>query len=278
MPITVLMVTLYILYCIRIGTKPCKYFQLNSKYFDQSAGIFSKLKIDELIPSEWRLHQRQDDEQYFPENYPVFLKPEWGQNARGIFRADNKDDLQRIRKDIEGSSVRYLLQEGAQEKYEFELFAIRHHSNREDFSVMTLTQAINESERFPINSIYNDSTRYEEITDTLSPQQSRALQQIIMRLGDFRISRTSIRADSIEDLCEGRFHIIEINLFLPMPINLLDIRRTPAQIFSTVRGYMWSLAMSTKFRDKSLKTLPVFTKIMMYNRESHFINFIRSRI
>ena len=278
MPITVLMVTLYILYCIRIGTKPCKYFQLNSKYFDQRVGIFSKLKIDELIPAEWKLYQQQDHKDYFPENYPVFLKPEWGQNARGIFRADNIEDLNRIRVETRDSKVRYLLQEGAVEKFEFELFAIRHHSNRNEFSVLTLTQAVNESERFPINSIYNDRTRYEEITDTLTPEQIRSLQEIIVRLGDFRISRTSIRADSIEELCEGQFHIIEINLFLPMPINLLDIRRTPIQIFTTVRQYMWALAMSTKFRDKTLKTLPVFTKIMMYNRTNPFINFVRSRI
>ena len=94
------MVIIYILDCIRIGTKPCKYFQLNSAAFDREQGIFSKLAIDQRIPPEWRLHQQYEDGKTVPETWPVFVKPEWGQNAAGVKRADNPAQLEQIRREI----------------------------------------------------------------------------------------------------------------------------------------------------------------------------------
>lgn len=76
----------------------------------------------------------------------------------------------------------------------------------------------------------------------------------------------------------GRFHVIEVNLFLPMPINMLDRRYGLKQIFDMIRRYMMSLARITKARDKSLPEKPVFTKIMLYNRESRLLNFLRAKI
>ena len=96
MKVTSVMVSVYILFCIRIATRPCKYFQLNASFFDREAGIFSKAGINELIPAQWRLAQWYDDGARMPEGYPVFVKPEWSQNARGVHRADNADELRRI--------------------------------------------------------------------------------------------------------------------------------------------------------------------------------------
>jgi hypothetical protein len=94
----------------------------------------------------------------------------------------------------------------------------------------------------------------------------------------FNISRVGLRADSVEAMLAGRFHVIEINLFIPMPINMLDARYHFADLWKQSRSYMMALARVTKTRNKALKEKPVFTKHMLYNRTSPFLNYIRDRI
>ena len=38
----------------------------------------------------------------------------------------------------------------------------------------------------------------------------------------FKIARTSLSADSMYDLLKGVFQIIEINIYVPFPLNLLE--------------------------------------------------------
>ncbi len=278
MKITFALIITYILNCIRIGTKPCKYFQLNSPWFDREKGLFSKLAIDESIPAEWRLEQTYEDTGNVPESWPVFVKPEWGQNAAGIQRANNEHELNRIRRSITASNVRYLVQQGAPEKREFEVFALRHHLDRHRFAVFSVTEAVNDAESNPINGVYNPNTRYRDITDHFGPEQCNQLWKMINRTGEFNISRTSFRANSEKDLLAGRCHIIEINLFLPMPIHMLDPRYGWHENFAMVRRYMVCLALITRVRDKSLEEKPVFSKIMLYNRSSKFANYLRAKL
>lgn len=273
-----LMVSTYITCCVLIATKPCKYFQLNSPSFDSAAGIFSKLRIDELIPPPWRLEQWHDDGVRMPESYPVFVKPEWSQNAKGIFRADSPAQLQQIRANIQGMQFRYLLQAGAQETNEYEVFSMQQHRDKSRYQVLTVTQACNPNETNPINSIYNENTEYVEITESFSVAQRDAIWALVRRIGSFPISRVSVRANSTEDLLLGKFHIIEVNLFLPMPINMLDRRHTPRSIFVLVMTYMLHLARITKTRDQTLPTKPVFIKSMLYNRRSALLNFWRRHL
>ena len=275
MRITVLMVITYITDCIIIRTKPCKYFQLNSPYFDRSEGVFSKIETDRLIPDCWQLSQRYDDGLYFPQQYPVFVKPEWGQNARGIFRADDPASLTKIRQITSLAPTRYLIQQGAEEQREFEIFSILHHADKNKFAEFTVTEVTNTAESNPINSIYNSNTAYKEITDQFSNQQIQTLWNQTCQIGQFGISRVSIRADSIDKMLKGKFHIIEVNLFAPMPINMLDPKYRITDLWRMIRRYMLSLARITKYRDKSLKEKPVFTKIMLYNRKSRLLNSIR---
>ena len=264
--------------CVLMGAKPCKYFQLNSPVFDASEGIFSKLDIDRLIPQKWRLTQCYDDGVSLPSRFPVFVKPEWGQNSNGIHRADDEATLQEVRGKIQSSRIKYLIQEAATEKVEFEIFSILHHQDKDQFAQLTITQAFNDDELYPVNSVYNSSTIYRDITEQFSGQQKQKLWQLLGEIERFPISRVGIRADSVEDMLAGKFHVIEINLFIPMPINLLDPRYGFFELWKLGRGYMMSLARITKARDKSLPEKPVFTKQMLYNRRSPFLNYIRERI
>lgn len=275
-----LMVSAYILFCVRFATRPCKYFQLNARFYNREVGVFSKLDIDQLIPAEWKLAQFADDGAHEPRRYPVFIKPEWSQNARGVCRADNAGELQRIRANIRASqsTVKYLLQEAATEKREYEIFSIRAHDDPQRYAVLTVTEARNEHETHPVNSVYNRNTRYVELTDSFTAAQLQQLWNIARRIGDFAISRVSVRADSVDDLLRGKLHVIEVNLFLPMPINLLDARCSTMTVCKLAIIYMRHLALATKHRPRESEVKPVFIKTMLYNRRSRWLNRLRARL
>lgn len=270
------MVIAYIFDCICVATKPCKYFQLNSRFFDNKKGIFSKLQIDDLIPQAWRLAQRYEDGSFMPKRYPVFVKPEWSQNAKGIYRANNAEELREIRQEIKESRINYLLQEGAVEANEYEIFSVQEptDSSAHRYAILTVTEVRNQNETNPINSIHNPNTNYVEITEQFSDAQLEKLWAMIRDIGDFKISRLSVRADSLEDLLCGKFHVIEINLFLPMPIHLLDARYSARDIYQFVTRCMMTLALLTKYRDQQLTTKSVFIKSMLYNRPGKLSNLL----
>jgi len=136
-----------ILYSIRYGANPWRYFQLNAPWFNRDKNIFSKLDIDTHIPKRWRLPQQAITEQYKPESFPVFLKPEWGQNSHGIFRVDSMADWHRIKTTL-NSGFSYIVQQAASGKSEFEVFYVRDAKNLRDYVSMiekTPTQAYNMS-------------------------------------------------------------------------------------------------------------------------------------
>jgi len=266
MHITVVMVLTYIVCCVRIGTAPWRYFQLNARYFSDADGIFSKLSIDQLIPARWRLPQQLDSDELEPASYPVFLKPEWGQNAHGIHRADTPDDLARIRATLADEPKRYLLQEAAPGALEFEIFGIDADRSDGMHDVLTVTEAVNDSEQFPINSKYNRHTRYIEITPEFSEDERQQLAGFLGQIGRFGISRMSVRADSRQALLAGQFKVIEINLFLPMPINLLDERYTQWQRWRFIRQAMMALAQSTRLIQPVARERAIFTRMMLYGR------------
>jgi len=248
MHITIILILTYIACCFRVGAAPWKYWQLNARYFSKDQGIFSKLSIDKLIPEKWRLSQTPDDSTINPTHYPVFLKPEWGQNANGIFRADDIQNLQSHRQTIQTleGDQQYILQEGAPGAREFEIFSIDESKQDQQHDVVTITEAVNDSEDYPINSKNNKNTRYVDITDSFSTADLAVLGQHLDEIGDFAISRMSVRSDSLDALLTGNFHVIEVNLFLPMPINLLDESYSWQLRLQFIGRAMMSLARATK--------------------------------
>ncbi|ASJ71715.1 hypothetical protein [Granulosicoccus antarcticus] len=268
MHITIIMVVTYILSCLRIGAAPWHYWQMNARYFSTEHGIFSKLSIDSLIPDRWRLPQSIDSETLTPSTFPVFFKPEWGQNAHGIHRVDDYEQLISLRAALSNEPQRYLVQQAATGKREYEIFSID--ANRTDgtHDVMTVTEAVNEREQFPINSKNNHHTQYVDITSQFSPEAQTTLANFLSQIGEFGICRMSARADSNEELVAGNFHVIEINLFLPMPINLLDKSFSWAERWRFIRSSMMSLARATKMIKPVENPQPIFARMMLYGRNS----------
>jgi hypothetical protein len=219
-----MLVVQYLYACLRYRVAPWNFFQLNSNYFNEAKGIFSKLEMDKHIPGQWRLPQYYFDREVMPECYPVFLKPEWGQNSIGIVRADNASEYlafdRHVRK--EKKAMPYIVQQTASGRMEFEIYYLRSPELPDDFAVFSITRVVNTSRvRYPINSIHNPDTAYLDITPAFSAEELRDVWNYLKIIGNFRMARICLKADSKEDLLRGTFQIVEINLFLPMPLVLL---------------------------------------------------------
>jgi hypothetical protein len=221
------MIFWFIYYCLKHKVNPWWFFQLNAGYFNRDKGIYSKYDINLLIPHEWRLNQNFDNISLVPVDYPVFVKPEWGQNSYGIYRADSESHLSQVRDAIAKRDLSYLVQEAAKEPREFEIFYIRRADSPNDFAVLSITEVKNRNEnRFPINGVHNSDTYYRDRTMDFTAEEIAGIWQNLRKIGQFRVARVGLKANSEVDLLQGLFHIVEINLFTPMPLNLLDPAKT----------------------------------------------------
>ena len=180
----------------------------------------------------------------------------------------------RLRTRLRAEPQRYLLQEAAPGSREFEIFSIDARGDGQRVSateldaadIITVTEAVNRREAFPINSKYNHDTRYVDVSASFTPAELGTLAAYLREIGHFGIARMSVRADSREAMLAGRFHVIEINLFLPMPINLLDARYTWQEKWRFIRTAMMSLALATRAITPVARPPAVFTRMMMYGR------------
>ena len=211
-----------ILCCIKRGTNPWYYFQLNANWFNSDKGIFSKLEIDHYIPEQWRLTQYALDKNSKNESFPIFLKPEWGQNSNGIIKVDDAAGWSSAMTTID-HSLSYIVQTAATGTLEYEIFYVRDADDLSRFVMLSITRANNsENTEYPINSINNSNTVYSDCSKEFNEQQQEQLWSMLGSIGEFRIARACCRCDSKESSLAGDFQIVEINLFVPMPLKLMD--------------------------------------------------------
>jgi len=253
-----------------LRAKPWRYFQLNADYFNKKKGLYSKQDINDLIPEQWQLPQWIDRPDVTPDAYPVFIKPEWGQNSKGILRADNAAELNEIRAQRDDTShVQYLVQEAATGKIEYEIFAIPCDSSADRYAMLSVTQVVNHGQDdYPINGIYNKQTEYVDITAQLNKDNLDQLWGYLKAVGRFRISRFGVRADSVEKLLQGDFKVIEINLFLPMPLVLLTSNTGTRDRFKAALKCTWLLAKITKTIPNIDKEPVIFFKKLAFIRRT----------
>lgn len=229
----------FITAAIRHRVVPWRFFQMNCEYFNEEKGLFSKLDIDKVIPSRWRLPQQLDDGISQPFPFPCFVKPEWGQNSHAVFRADSADMLHEIRKMNTAIDVPFMLQEAALGRREFEVFYIRATNSPGLPAILTITETLNHSgEALPINSVLNPHSEYRERTADFSTKERGQIWDILGNIGRFRMARVGLRADNLHDIADGSFQIIEINIFLPMPLSLLDTSKSWPEKYHFIKNSM----------------------------------------
>lgn len=218
-----LLIISFIRAAFRHRVHPYRFFQLNGEYFNEKRGLFSKLEMDSLIPDRYRLAQELDDGISEPTEFPIFIKPEWGQNSHGITRVDSMTQLVKIRRRNSRRKTRFLIQEVAEGSRELEIFYIRSAGRPADCAVLSITETLNDSgEPHPVNGIYNPHCSYHDLTGSLHQQELNIIWDRIKQIGRFRIARIGLRTDGIGEMLEGKFKIVEMNIFLPMPLMLLD--------------------------------------------------------
>ena len=245
--IRTLLVFWFIAYCLRIRTGPWRFFRLNADYFNVEKGIYSKFDMDRYIPKRWRLKQQLFNESVVPNSFPVFVKPEWGQNSYGIQRVDSPESFKELTPRLTAGKTRFLVQEAAKEGREFEIFYLRSAKNSDDYSILSITEVLNTGdEEFPINSIHNPESRYVDRTHEFSEEDRQLIWSYIKTIGCFRIARCGLRANTISEMLSGKFHVIEINLFLPMPLYLCDEKVGFMDKYRFIKKSMWYSAQLVK--------------------------------
>lgn len=263
----------YILYCIRFGVAPWRYFQLNAPYFNQQRNLFSKLDVDKRIPKQWLLEQFMDLGHREPTQYPVFIKPEWGQNSQGVERIDNSWQLDRLRAQRTARHPFYLIQQAALGKREFELFMIPHQDNLQQYSLLSVTETCNRGpEELPVNGIYNKDTYYQDCSSRLTAEQLAKIWGYLKQMGDYRIARYGVRADSLEALIAGRFQVVEINIYVPMPLLLLVDEVKLSKKLSFIRKAMKQLVLVTQTIPAAQQKKSVFFKKLSISKRLKSIN------
>lgn len=240
---------------------------MNSDYFNENKGIFSKLEMDDLIPSKWRLRQEPYDQKRLPVAFPVFAKPEWGQNAMGIVRLHNASEFMEFGRRARRAAVPYIVQQAAAGRREFEVYYLRSPERPDEQGAFFVTQVINRARTaLPINSVHNPDTSYRDITTTFAQDQLKALWEQVKTIGRFRMARLCLKANSRRDLLQGHFQVVEINLFLPMPLVLLADNVQPGRKIALARQLMGTVARLVATIPKGKKKSIFFPKLVAHYR------------
>lgn len=251
----------------RCGAAPWNFFQLNSEYFNKDKGIFSKLDLDSLIPEQWRLQQNPYDPERIPVDYPVFVKPEWGQNALGIARLGNDKEFLDFAPRARRATVPYIVQQAAGGSREFEVYYLRSPDRPNESEAFFITEVINRQRTLhPINSVHNPDTSYLDITSTFGKGQLQSLWSLVGGIGRFKMARLCLKANSPGDLLAGKFQVVEMNLFLPMPLVLLAENVDPADKAALVHQLMDTVARLVGTLPKRKKKSIFFRKLLAHLR------------
>ena len=104
--------------------------------------------------------------------------------------------------------------------------------------------------------------RYKDRSTEFTSDEIKTLKSHLQQLPHFKIARIAVKTDSRETLISGNFNIIEINLFAPMPIHLLDKNHNNAYKNKFIFNSMKKLAIiSAKASKKDFKPF-LFYKIV----------------
>lgn len=220
-----------------------------------------------MIPEKWRLRQKPYDDKRVPDGFPVFAKPEWGQNSMGIVRLENARQFQDFAPRARRSAVPYIVQQAAQGRREFEVYYLRSPEHADDCDAFFVTETVNRSGTdHPINSVNNPDTFYRDITATFTARQRQKLWELVRTIGRFRMARLCLKASSHHELLKGRFKVVEMNLFLPMPLVLLADNVGAGNKLQLVRQLTDTIARLVAGLPKGRRKAIFFRKVLAHYR------------
>jgi hypothetical protein len=255
----------YLWACLKYRVNPWNYFAINHRQFNWQKKIFSKLEIDRHIPERYRLTQFYYHPDTLPGQYPVFLKPEWGQNSNGVARIPAEKAYKRFCTRAFKSPMPYIVQEAGRGAFEYEIYYLRDHKQPDQAAFLSVTQTMNPCDPVhPVNSIYNQCTAYKNISQTLSAEQAEGIWSHVKKSGRFPLARMGVKADSVEDLAAGHFKVIEINLFLPMPLVLFSCNTGLLEKYRIIRQTMDIAARLAKQVPKNRSGFKIFFQKMLH--------------
>ena len=250
----------FLLACLRNKVLPWRFFQLNKRFFSEEKGMYSKHIINEMIPVQWKLKSLEslDISAMKKMNFPIFIKPEWGQNAAGVICIPERSQVDDILQTRHFDDYYYIVQESANMQYEYDIFYIRSAENNNEYSIFTITQLCNLEEKNPINSIHNKNTSFKDITHSFNKKQKDIIWKYMEGIASFSIAKIGIMTNSSQDLLKGKFKVIEINLFTPLPLNILDTKYSKKEVTEFIKETAECLSLIVKKIPKNQSSKNIF--------------------
>ncbi len=263
----------YMWECFIYRADPWNYFVLNSHYFNKKKGVFSKLEMDTVIPEKHKLKQYYYNPARLPVSFPVFIKPEWGQNSNGIVIVHDEKEYKKFKKTAAASDMPFIVQEAAPEQKEFEIYYLRSPENIDKYSFLSITHVTNTcTAPNPVNSIHNPCTDYVDITHSFSEKELQIIWFFLKKIGKFPMARVGLKANDIKDILKEKFHIVEINLFLPMPLVLLSVNINLREKNNIIKTTMSTAAKLVKKIPENRTGKKIFLSQLKAHYNSHEID------
>jgi hypothetical protein len=190
---------------------------LNYKHLQIKKGIYSKHKLNQLIPKKNKLiSQKLSEFQTKPKiKYPIILKPDWGESSLSIFKINSNKELKEIIKQKEIRIDNYFIQEFDNSNIEYDIIFIKNiKTNQLEISEITTVSTKNKDK---ITGINNNSI-YKTISNKFTPLElNQILQNLSWLKNKFNIGKITLKANSHQDLILNLSKVIEINILFPLP-------------------------------------------------------------
>lgn len=261
----------FIYYSMVLRVRPWRYFQLHAKYFNRKKWIFSKAEIESHIPDIWKLNstyinnidgiQKQIKQIEDNHSYPVFIKPEWGQNSHGISIVYSREELSDTLKSISKNSTPYVAQQASRYENEFEILYTRDPIKPNEIILQSIVESKNDTcDPHCVNGIHG-TTSYHDILPKFTQDMKLILIEYIQKIWEFRVARIGLKAENIKSMIEWKFEIFEINIFIPFALHLLDkdISKKDKNIF--IKKFAKDLVILTWKNKQTIKWSIFFKKL-----------------
>ena len=235
---------------------------LNYKYLEIKKGIYSKHKLNQIIPNTIKLNsQTLTNFKINPKiNYPIILKPDWGESSLSIFKINNSEELNKIIKEKNIIITNYFIQEFDNTAIEYDILFIKNiQTNKLEISEITTVSTQNKDK---ITGIYNNSI-YQTITKQFTPLELIQIKNNLNWLNTkFNVGKITLKANSKQDLLKNLVKVIEINILFPLP-NSIHTKANTKQKKQLINNHLEKiikLSKQTKNQITLIETLEFYIR------------------
>lgn len=243
-------------------SSPTNFLNLNHKHLEIKKGIYSKHKLNQIIPNKHKLIS-QPLKKFIskPEiNFPIILKPDWGESSLGIKKVNNKINLDKLINNKQIKIEKYFVQQFNQFNIEYDIVFLKNQITKNiEISEITTVSTTNKDKITGINH----NSNYKNITSQFSKTEIIKLQNNLNWLNkNFNSGKITLKSNSNKELLNNNFKVIETNILFPLPnsVHTLKTNKEKKKVISKHLTKMIKLSKITKKEINLFQTIEFYLK------------------